>query len=1069
MDVPTYFGHDRAYRIESLLGRGGFATVHKAYQASLDRYVAIKVLRSEVVENDQAIERFQREARVAARLSSHPNIVTIFDCGEQDGRAYLILEFVDGITLEDRLAKPFTASEIVHIVTSVGSALDYAHAHQLVHRDVKPSNVLLGHDGRVLLSDFGIAKLLDTVNSVTGSVLGTVEYMSPEQIVGAPLDGRSDVYAMGAMAYRLFAGRPPFHGSMTSVMYKHVHEEPPPLDVAETALPPDVETVLRKALEKNAADRYPTAGDLAAEIARALRPATLVEQAHQALAGNQLDRAERITSELVLGASDDSSGRYVSGRVQRLREVIQVARLLDGGDLGAAHDLIDRLRLRQSSQPEIQELVRRADSAGAFDSSQTTVAGAPPPVVDRPSTDPRGKPAGADSPPGGYTRLVPKTPADEPETRIASGSSSQMRPPQFGASRDTPTGETPSGQRRLPTPPISGERGYTPRPPLVPATRPTAQPTPPGGFPAQAASSSRTRTIGIAVAALVVLLLGGLLAWRTFSGGAAAPTAGTATPTTTVAAAKPTAAPAQQPAATGPTTAPAVGGQPGGSPATATGPTPGAAPSAPGAASAPSPAPSSPAPPAAASQPAQAASKPAAANVQLAPPLAHARHLHTATRLDDGRILVVGGRDGMTALNTAEIYDPKTNAWTPTANMSTARYRQTATLLPGGMVLVVGGQGGDGNFLDTAEKFDPASGAWSPAGKLSVARGGHTATLLDDGRVLVVGGYNTTQFHNTAELYDPRDSAWSAAATLADIHSGHTATRLKDGTVLVAGGFGSTTQATIERYDPKANTWASAGSMKEGRTDQTAVLLNDGRVLVAGGVNSQNGGTYLATAEIFDPASGAWSPAASMAGPRSGHTAALLPNGQVLVAGGRDAETSLSSAERYEPAGNAWAPAGTLVAARWLPASALLPDGRLLLSGGRVGNSSLAFVEQYDPARNEWAGEGQTLTLSLTSQNNSGITGTVVLTNIGGGKLRVEMHAVGAGPGPYPAHIHMGSCAQLNPAPRFPLTNVLDGVSITEIDASLQLVTSSPNAIHMHKSPDEMPIYVACADTRVPG
>jgi hypothetical protein len=335
--------------------------------------------------------------------------------------------------------------------------------------------------------------------------------------------------------------------------------------------------------------------------------------------------------------------------------------------------------------------------------------------------------------------------------------------------------------------------------------------------------------------------------------------------------------------------------------------------------------------------------------------------------------------------------------------------------------------------------------------------------------VLVVGGYNTQQFHNTAELYEPTSGAWSPAAALADIHSGHTATRLQDGQVLVAGGFGSTSQATAERYNPASNTWTAVESMKEGRVDYTAVLLNDGRVLVAGGVNSQGGGTYLATAELYDPASGSWTPAGSMAGPRSGHAAALLADGRVVVAGGRDADSSLSSAERYDPAANAWVQAGTLAAARWLPASAMLPDGRLLLSGGRVGNSSLAFVEQYDPSRNDWAGEGQSITLNLATQNNSGITGTAVLTNLGGGRMRVELHATGAGPGPYPAHIHQGSCAQLNPAPRFPLTNVVDGVSVTDIDASLQLVTSSPHAIHMHKSPDEMPIYVACADTKVPG
>ena len=217
MEMPRAFGHDDAYRVVSELGRGGFATVYKAYQASLDRDVAIKVLRPEIVQDEKAIERFQREARVAARLSAHPNIVTIYDYGEQAGRAYLVLEYIDGMTLERRLLQPISAIEIEEVTRAVASALDYAHSHQFVHRDVKPSNILLGSDGRIFLSDFGIAKLIDAVTSATGGVLGTVEYMAPEQITGGVVDARSDVYAFGTMVYHMFAGRPPFDGSFTTV------------------------------------------------------------------------------------------------------------------------------------------------------------------------------------------------------------------------------------------------------------------------------------------------------------------------------------------------------------------------------------------------------------------------------------------------------------------------------------------------------------------------------------------------------------------------------------------------------------------------------------------------------------------------------------------------------------------------------------------------------------------------------------------------------------------------------------------------------------------------------------
>jgi Cu/Zn superoxide dismutase len=189
----------------------------------------------------------------------------------------------------------------------------------------------------------------------------------------------------------------------------------------------------------------------------------------------------------------------------------------------------------------------------------------------------------------------------------------------------------------------------------------------------------------------------------------------------------------------------------------------------------------------------------------------------------------------------------------------------------------------------------------------------------------------------------------------------------------------------------------------------------------------------------------------------------------VLVAGGRDSTVSLTSAELYDPSTNAWSEAGKLAAARWLPAAAPLPGGRILITGGRVGNSSLATTEEYDPSTNAWQSQRQTLTMQLATQNNSGVTGTAKLTDLGEGKLRVEIHANGSGPGPQPAHIHEGNCSQLNPAPKYPLTPVVNGESVTVVDASIQEVTSAPHAIHMHKSAEEMPVYLACADTRVPG
>jgi N-acetylneuraminic acid mutarotase len=289
---------------------------------------------------------------------------------------------------------------------------------------------------------------------------------------------------------------------------------------------------------------------------------------------------------------------------------------------------------------------------------------------------------------------------------------------------------------------------------------------------------------------------------------------------------------------------------------------------------------------------------------------------HSATVLRDGRVLVVGGFDVAVngrVLASAELYDARTGSWAATGSMTQPRVTPTATLLADGRVLVAGGDG-DGNWglLASAELYDPGTGAWTPTGSMTEARRGHTATLLADGRVLVtggtirqagvlVGGYVDLA---SAELYDPATGSWTATSSMHQAGSGRTATVLQDGTVLVVGSGGMVMYATGEIYDPGTESWTETGNLVERRGGHSATLLPDGRVLLVGGANGTGDHHVTSTAELYDPTTRSWTATASLAVPRKGHAAFLLPDGTVLVAGGTDGPTSqgwhwLVTTERY--------------------------------------------------------------------------------------------------------------------------------------------------------------------------
>lgn len=250
-----------SYRIVSELGRGGMATVYKAYQSSLARNVAIKVLPEYFAHEPGFLERFQQEAIAVANLR-HPNIPVVHDYGEHDGITYIVSEYIDGGTLTDHLGKPLPLQEVIKLLRPVAAALDHAHAKGVLHRDVKPSNVLLERDGTPMLADFGLAKMLSsdqTSLTRTGTILGTPAYMAPEQCEGQELTPTVDVYALGVVAYEMLTGRQPFIGpTPIAVMLAQVKDPLPPPHTVNPDIAQRVEDVLLKALSKHPADRHPT-------------------------------------------------------------------------------------------------------------------------------------------------------------------------------------------------------------------------------------------------------------------------------------------------------------------------------------------------------------------------------------------------------------------------------------------------------------------------------------------------------------------------------------------------------------------------------------------------------------------------------------------------------------------------------------------------------------------------------------------------------------------------------------------------------------------------------------------
>src|SRR5947209_15987434 len=257
------------YEVISELGRGAMGVVYKALDPTIGRTVALKTMRLDVhgLETEDVFRRFKNEAR-AAGILNHPNIVTIYDAGEHEGMFYLALEFIEGATLHSILAekRALSPEEIIQLSQQVCKGLDYAHSNGIIHRDIKPANIMITGNGTVKIMDLGIAKAGGGMTS-TGQVLGTPNYMSPEQVKGKPLDGRSDLFSLGVVLYEMATGEKPFVGqNVTTIIYKIVHENPiPPRDL-DVTIHPGLSAVITKALAKSPDDRYQSGAELAHDL-----------------------------------------------------------------------------------------------------------------------------------------------------------------------------------------------------------------------------------------------------------------------------------------------------------------------------------------------------------------------------------------------------------------------------------------------------------------------------------------------------------------------------------------------------------------------------------------------------------------------------------------------------------------------------------------------------------------------------------------------------------------------------------------------------------------------------------
>jgi serine/threonine protein kinase len=467
------------YQIEALIGRGGMGLVYQVRHVSLNRIYALKVLAPSLAEDDQFRERFRREMRLAASLH-HPNVVGIHYAGEHEGMLFFVMDYVTGTDLREILLKcgSLEPSRAVELLEQFASALDAAHARGLVHRDVKPANILISiRDGEehAYLTDFGLAKKFDTASGLTvkGAVVGTVDYMAPEQITGAHTDARTDIYALGCVLFQMLTGSVPYErDNSVATLFAHVHEPPPPLGDSIGAEHPAFAPVLEKAMAKEPSDRYLSAGDFARDAAAALHgmrntaPATIVgtgeatplpmpieateltgppeARQHTEAEPAAAEHGSEFIAPAGIGGTPDEAGDEVIVSEPVVAEPAASSETKISGASQPPEDApgaVDRTKLESAA-----EIAGAAGlAAGAETASAASAASSPPPST--PSATPPTSPSQSPAPP--TTASPSSAPSTEPS----------IPPPPVVP----PSGTGSSGEGRVPTAPSpvpgDGDRG----------------------------------------------------------------------------------------------------------------------------------------------------------------------------------------------------------------------------------------------------------------------------------------------------------------------------------------------------------------------------------------------------------------------------------------------------------------------------------------------------------------------------------------------------------------------------------------------------------------------------------